>query len=79
MEYRKLGIWRLTLLVGLVGGIGGIIPDIGYLISEEVASILHSPLIAVIVSGVAIALLGGLILTLVLGGNKKWKRVKRKD
>ena len=62
---------RLTLLAGLIGGLGGNSPDLDHFIgvinqNQALWAVLHQPLVAFILLGGIIASIGGLVISLVL-------------
>ncbi len=66
-------IWKLALLAWFIGGIGGISVDFDSMLSMATKgatpwNFLHSTFVTGILIGCVVASLGGLVLSLVLGG-----------
>jgi len=64
-------LWRITLLVGLCGGVGGISIDADHILSAATNGkipwdFLHQPITVVFLIGCVVASMAGLLLSLVL-------------
>jgi len=68
-------LWRITLLVGLCGGIGGISIDADHILSAATDgtipwAFLHQPITVIVLIGCVVASMAGLLLSLFLKEQK---------
>ena len=68
-SYNK---WRLTLLAGIFGGVGGVLVDADHILSAITGGaipwvFLHTTLVTLVLLGCSLTLIVGLYFTLVLG------------
>ena len=73
---------KLTFLIGLCGGIGGVFIDLDHILNQATGGVVswtlfHAPVVAlalaIFCSGCLVALIGGLFSALVLGYGQKNK------